>query len=76
MARRTEVELDLAFDRRMTGSCYWKMVEGVQVRVRPQDVIYVNGNPRDAEGTLLSYIHQAPVASRSAGCADAKGNEQ
>lgn len=67
MARRTEVEQDLSFDLRVTGSCYWKIVEGLQVRVRPQEVVIVNGNARDKDGVLLNYIHTDPAPARTAG---------
>ena len=49
-----EVEEDLALDLRAYGSCYWKIVDGRKVRIHPQDIRYIKGEPRDSTNTIAS----------------------
>lgn len=43
-----DVERELMLDRRIYGSCYWKVVDGKKVRVPPEAVFWdTNGRPRD-----------------------------
>jgi hypothetical protein len=50
----TEVAEDLALDLRVYGSCYWKFVDGKKVRIHPQDIRYIKGEPRDSSNTVAS----------------------
>ena len=52
--RAFEVEEDLLLDRRVYGTSFHKIVDGKKVRVHPQDVRYINGEPRDSSNTACT----------------------
>lgn len=63
MSAPTEVEVgdDLALDRRIYGSCYWKIVEGRKVRIHPKDIRYGrDGVPRDSTNTPMNRSDHQP----------------
>jgi len=48
------VNEDLALDLLVYGSCYWKYVDGRKVRIHPQDVRIIKGEPRDSSNTVCT----------------------
>lgn len=52
--RAFEVEEDLLLDRRVYGTSFHKIVDGKKVRVHPQEVRYIKGEPRDSSNTACT----------------------
>lgn len=58
-----DIEQELRLDRRVYGSCYWKVIDGKKVRIHPRDIRYIKGVPRDsanAEANRSDYTPDQP----------------
>ena len=51
-------------DLRVYGCCFYKWADGSKVRVHPQDVRFIKGEPRDSSNTVVEHQQDCPHGIR------------